>query len=257
MNFKRLPQICAFLMLGIMAIATASLIARKSLSASQQGEKQIPIKVVQLPLKDGAFPIEIRCEDARLSAPNKVDGFSCLVINNTSKKISALAAVYSVVIEGLTGESQESHLITNDFFVHPDIREARHLKLLPPGESRILQPPGPITFENGTVSSVEVHIDYVEFEDKTSTGPDTNGSKMINSMREGAARYKAWLVQQYKQNKMEEKTLTPMLENSDIPKELNFNGDPDLIEGARLYRRVMRSVYDTQGAAELRLYLNK
>ena len=97
----------------------------------------------------------------------------------------------------------------------------------------------------------------MEFEDKTSTGPDTNGSKMINSMRDGAARYKAWLVQQYKQNKMEEKTLTPMLENSDIPKELNFNGDPDLIEGARLYRRVMRSVYNIQGAAELRLYLNK
>jgi len=200
MNFKRLPKIFAFLMLGIMAVAAASLIARKSLSASQQGEKLIPIDVVQLPLKDGAFPVEVRCEDARLSAPNKVDGFSCLVINNTSKKISALAAVYSVVIQGPTGESRETHLMTSDFFVHPDISEARHLKLLPPGESRVLQPPGPITFETGTVNGVEIHIDYVEFEDKTFIGPNTNGSKMITSMREGAARYKAWLVQQYKRN---------------------------------------------------------
>lgn len=255
MSVKKLYKICAFLMMGVTAVAAASLIARKSISASQE-EKQIPIKVEQLPLKDGAFPVEVRCEDARLSAPNKIEGFSCLVINNTPKKISALAAVYSIVIEGPTGESQEAHLISSDFFVHPDIREARHLKLLPPGESRILQPSGPITFENGAVSNLAIHIDYVEFEDKTSIGPNSNGSKMINSMREGVARYKAWLVQQYKRNNMEENIITPMLDNPDIPKELNFNGDPDLIEGARLYQRVMRSVYNTQGAAELRRYLN-
>src|SRR5207237_10455016 len=121
-------------------------------------------------------------------------------------------------------------------------------------KTQLQKPHVQINLKKDTVINIEDKKKYKEYKYKTSTGPDTNGSKMINSMREGTARYNAWLVQQYKQNKMEEKTLTPMLENSDIPKELNFNGDPDLIEGARLYRRIMRSVYKIQGAGELRVY---
>lgn len=257
MNSMRVLKTFALLVAGATAIATASIIARKSLSASQPQERQLTVNVEQLTSGDGTFPVEMRCGDARSSALNRLDDFSCLVINNTSKKISALAVIYSVVIEGPKGESRETNLLTNDFVVHPDIQEARHLKLLPPGESRTLQPPGPVTFENGAVKRIETHIDYVEFEDKTSTGANTNGSKMITSMREGAARYKAWLVQQYKRNKMDEHAIAPLLEDSDLPKESNLDGDPDLAEGARLYRRIMRSVYATQGAAELKRYLNK
>ncbi len=257
MNLKKLPKVFAFLLSGMIAVASASLIANKSLSASQQEERQIPINATQLPLADGAFPVEIRCGSARSSAPNRLDEFSCLVINNTAKKISALAAIYSVVIEGPTGESRETSLLTYDFVNHPDIREAKRLKPLPPGESRTLQPSGPITFENATISSVEIHLDYVEFEDQTTTGPNTQAAKMIDSMREGAARYKAWLVQQYKRKKMEVNAVSELLENSDLPQELNFNGDPDLTEGARLYQRIMRKVYTSQGSAELKRYLNK
>jgi len=257
MNLKKLPKICAFLLSGMIAVASASLIANKSLGASQQEERQIPINTTQLPLEDGAFPVEIRCGDARSSAPNRLDEFSCLVINNTSKRISALAVIYSVGFDGSTGEARETNMITYDFVIHPDIREAKHLKLLPQRESRTVRPSGPVTFEVGTVSSVQAHIDYVEFEDKTSIGPNTQGSKMIDSMREGAARYKAWLVHQYKRKKMEANATAVLLENSDLPQELNFNGDPDMTEGARLYQRIMRKVYTSQGSAELKRYLNK
>lgn len=257
MSLMKLPKICAFLLAGMTAVASASLVADKSLSASQQGERRIPINATQLPPEDGAFPVEIRCGNARSSAPNRLDEFSCLVVNNTSKKISALAAIYSVVIEGPTGESRETSLLTYDLIHHPDIHEAKRLKLLPPKESRTLQPSGPITFEDATISGVEVHLDYVEFEDKTSIGPNTQGAKMIDSMREGAAKYKAWLVQQYKRKKMEADEVAALLENSELPPELNFNGDPDLAEGARLYQRIMRKVYASQGPAELKRYLNR
>lgn len=256
MNSRGLFKAFAFMAVGLAAASTASFVARKSLGASGQQERQVVITVEQLSAEKGAFPVEMRCGAARSSAPNKLDDFSCLVINNTSKKISALAAVYSVVVEGAGGESKESNLISYDFAIHPDIIEARHLKLLPPGESRTVQPSGSLTFEDVTVRRVEAHIDYVEFEDGTSMGVNANGSKMIKSMREGAARYKAWLVQQYRWNRMEENTVAPLLESADVPKDMD-GGDPNFAEGARLYKRIMRSVYAAQGAAGLKRYLNR
>lgn len=257
MNFKGLLKVCAFLMTGLVAVASATLIAYKSPNTPQQ-ERLIPATVNQLPPANGAFPIEMRCADVRSSAPNELDEFSCLVINNTQKRISALAVEYSIIIEGSGGTERETSLLTYDFASHPDLREAKHLKLLPPGESRGVEPSGPITFESGTVSGFEAQIAYVEFEDKTSIGSNTQGAKMINSMREGAAKYKAWLIQQYKRKGKEVQATASLLEDDgELPKELNFSNDPDLNEGARLYRRIMRSVYTSQGAAELKRYLDK
>jgi hypothetical protein len=199
----------------------------------------------------------MRCANVRSPVPNKVEPFSCLAINNTRKKISALAIQYSIVSEEAGGTDLETSLLTLDFAVHPDISEARHLKLLPPGESRTIGPAGPITFESDTPSGVEVRIDYVEFEDKTSIGSNTQGAKMIRSMREGAVKYKAWLVQQYKRKNMDDRGVAALLEDGELPKELNFGNDPDLNEGARLYRRIMRSVYTSQGAVELKRHLDK
>jgi len=257
MSFKGLLKVCAFLVTGLVAVASAALIAYKNPTASQR-ERLITVNAAQLPLENGAFPVEMRCEEARSPALNKLNEFSCLVINNTRKKISALAVVYSVIVDGGDGGAeQETNLLTSDFAIHPDVSEAKRQKLFSPRESRRVGPPGPIAFESGTVSGVEVHIDYVEFEDKTSIGPNTHGSKAIGSMREGAAKYKAWLVQQYKRSGMDEQSAAALLDAADLPKELNFDGDPDLSEGARAYRSIMRSVYTSKGGAELRRYLNK
>jgi hypothetical protein len=258
MHFKRLLlKACAFLIVGLAAVASAAVIAYKS-PASLQQERLLPVNATQLPLENGAFPVELRCEEARSPAPNKLNEFSCLVINNTRKKISALAIIYTVIVDsGGGGEEQETNLLTSDFAIHPDISEIKRQTLFSPRESRRVGPPGPVTFESGTVSGVNIRIDYVEFEDKTSIGPNTQGSKMIGSMREGAAKYKAWLVQQYKQGGMDEQATAALLDATDLPKELNFDGNPDLSEGARFYRRVVRSVYTSKGAAGLRHYLNK
>jgi hypothetical protein len=257
MSFKGLVlKVCAFILVGLVAVASAALIAYRSPTASQQ-ERLIPVDVTQLPLEDGAFPVEMRCEEAHSAALNRLDGFSCLVINNTRKKISALAVVYSVVVDDAGGIERESNLLTSDFAIHPDVTEAKRQKLFQPGESRRVGPPGPVTFESGAVSGVEAHVDYVEFEDKTSIGPNTHGSKTIGSMREGAAKYKAWLVQQYKRGGLGDQAMAVVLDAADLPQELNFGGDADLSEGARFYRTIMRGVYTSKGAAEMRRYLSK
>lgn len=256
MTLKTLLKAFAFLVVGLVAVASAALLAYKSPAVSPQ-ERVLPVSVTQLPLENGVFPVELRCQDVRSPAPNKVEAFSCLVINNTRKKISALALQYSIVTEDAGGTDLETSLLTFDFAIHPDISEARRLKLLPPGESRPVGPSGPVAFESGTVSGVEIRIDYVEFDDQTSVGPSTQGAKMIHSMREGAAKFKAWLVQQSKQKGMDDQATAALLEEGELPKELGFDGDPDLTEGAKLYRRIMRSVYTSQGAAGLKRHLNK
>lgn len=256
MTLKTLLKAITFLVVGLVAVASAALIAYKSPTASQQ-ERLLPANVTQLPLENGVFPVELRCEEARSSALNKLDGFTCLVINNTRKNISALAVEYSVVVDDTGGTERETSLLTNDFAIHPDVNEAKRQKLFQPGESRRVGPPGLVSFGSGTVTGVEVHIDYVEFEDKTFTGTNIHGSKAFGSMREGAVRYKEWLAQQYKRGGLDEQAMAALLDASDLPQELNFNGDPDLSQGARFYRSIMRGVYTSKGAAELKRYLSK
>jgi hypothetical protein len=253
MNFSGLRKVCGFLTVGLVAVASAALIAYKSPTAAQQ-ERLLTVAVTQLPLENGTFPVEMRCEEARSSALNKLDGFTCLAINNTGKKIAALAIVYSVIVDDT---ERESNLLTSDFAIHPDVNEAKRQKLFEPGESRRIGPPGAVTFDSGTVSGVEMHIDYVEFEDKTSAGPNIHGSKTIGLRREGAAKYKAWLVQQYRRGGIDDQALAALLEAPGLPQELNFGGEPELSEGARFYRSIMSSVYTSKGAAELKRFLNK
>jgi hypothetical protein len=256
MGLDGFMKLCAFLLTGLIAVTSAALISYKNHTPTQ-GAKLIPLIVSQLPVENGVFPVEMRCDEVRSPSPNKVNAFSCLAVNNTQKKVSALAIEYAILTEEPEGTGREASLLTFDFAIHPDISEARHLKLLPPGESRIIGPSGPTEFESGTVSGVEVRIDYVEFEDKSSIGSDSQGAKMVGAMRAGAAKYKAWLVRQYKQKGMDEQATAALLEEGELPGELSFGGDSDLAEGARLYRRIMRSVYTSQGAAELKRDLNK
>ncbi|HEX8685904.1 MAG TPA: hypothetical protein VF654_05360, partial [Pyrinomonadaceae bacterium] len=256
MSLKGLIKVSSFLMVGLMAVVSATMIAYKRPTPPRQERRRaIPVTVTQLPLEDGTFPVEVRCEEAPSSAPSRLDSFSCLVINNTRKKISAFAAVYTVSLDDSAGTERESNLLISDFAIHPDVTEAKHQKLFSPGESRRVGPPGPVTFESGTVSGVELHLDYVEFEDKTSIGLNTQSSKMISAMREGAAKYKAWLVRQYKRGGNNEQAVAGLIESSELPKEFD-SGDGDLREGAQFYRRLLLSIYTSKGNEELKRYLN-
>jgi hypothetical protein len=220
--------------------------------------KQIPVVVKQLPLVEGGLPVEVRCGLAHLTAPDTLESFSCMAINNTTKNIASLAAVYTVVTEG--GEEDESSitsLLTVDSLVHPDIRSARGLKMIQPGVMHPLQPPGPTSYEGENVARVELSIDYVEFEDGTTLGPDKHGSRAVKSTREGAAQYKTWLVQKYQLVKGNLDVITSMLEEPDLPAELQRGNNGNFTSGARRYRNFLRDAYQQRGVAELKKHLER
>jgi len=218
----------------------------------------MPIDAEQLPLENRVIPVEVRCENSHLTAPNRLEKFSCIAINNTKKNITALSSVLTVITENSRdGESRNVNLLYGDSYVHPDIREARHLKSTAPGEIRTIQPSGPTTFEDEVIVRIELKIDYVEFDNSTSIGSNSKGAQVVRSIREGASRYKQWLVKKYVFNKREVDTIVPLLQNSEIPPELQIGDDKNLREGAAIYRNLMRGVYERQGNAELKKFLDR
>jgi hypothetical protein len=96
----------------------------------------------------------------------------------------------------------------------------------------------------------------VEFEDKTTLGPDKNGSQIINSGREGAAKYKEWLVKMYRQEGRSVEAISALLNDEDYPPELGLN-DPGLRRGADFYRTRLREARAAQGAAEIKKLLEQ
>lgn len=240
----------------ITVVTTVTLKARNNQGFAPTDDKYIPIVTRQLLSDDGALPVEIRCGTAHLSAPDTLAGFSCMVINNTKKKISALSTSYTIITQKDGQVFLDTAFLSSDSFVHPDVREARRLKMVEPGTLSTFEPAGPITYENAIIKSIEFKIDYIEFEDNTSLGPNENGARIINTMRDGAARYKQWLKQKYARNKDLTNTIAPLLEDSEIPGELKLD-NMQLAEGARIYRKVMRNVYKTQGATALEKYLGR
>jgi hypothetical protein len=130
------------------------------------------------------------------------------------------------------------------------------MKPIVPGEERPVVKGGVMGYENALLKGLEIKIDYVEFKDKSTLGADTAGSRIISTMREGAANYKNWLVQQYKKNGDSVNAIVPILQSQDIPSELGFN-DMYLKEGARIYRKHMLDVYKMHGTDELERYLSR
>jgi hypothetical protein len=240
--------------------ATVACIVTLAARGNQNAEpfdKQLPVAVKQLTQAGSLLPVELRCGVARLTAPGTLESLPCMAINNSGKNIISLAASYTVVTERSGGgESLNTNLISVDSLLHPDIQSARGLKPVRPGAMHPLNPPGPVTYEGETITRIEFSIDYVEFEDNSSLGPDKHGSRAIKAVREGAARYKSWLVKMYHLNKHDTTRLTKALEESALPAGLQLGEDGDLNEGAQVYRRFMLRLLHDRGATEFKKYLD-
>lgn len=238
------------------AIATTALEVGSDQKPYKGGEFQLPVSTRQLPSDNGVISVELQCGVALLTAPNRLEDFSCILINRTNKPISALVAAYTIITEKDGKRSSDTSLLTLDSFIHPDVREARRLKNISSGEERTIQPAGPITYEGAEIKGVEVRMDYVEFEDKTTLGPNESGARVINLPREGAAKYKEWLVQKYRENGKSVNAITSLLQEDQLPSELNLN-EMLLIQGAKVYRKQMLNLYKAQGDTALEKYLNR
>lgn len=221
-----------------------------------QFEKQLRVTANQLSRVNGVIPVELKCENAELSAPNALENLPCAIKNNTNNYITAVTVAISLVLDKEGTTSTDSSFLTIETFVHPDFREEHKNNLIPPRGERPIQDL-PVSYDNAVIKGVMIQVDYVEFADNTTLGPNHAGSRIITDIRQGAAKYKNWLVQKYKQNGKSIDAIVPLLEPSQpFSEELGIsNGDQQ--EGARIYRNYARRSYEAKGPEALTKHLKQ
>lgn len=230
------------------------------LNTSGQAPNVVTIKVRQLPIDiaTNAPPAEILNPTALSKAKNEVEQFSCVVKNNTNKNITAVTLALTIILEEWGKEKPDTYLFTTDTLVHPDIKEERGLKDTEPGSSRLMQLPGPMSFTEGAIiKRITVEIRCIVFDDGSSLGYDLQGIAVtrIRLTREGAAKYKAWLEKQWREQRYSRDELIQKITSHTLPEgELPANS---LKEGADIYRRWLLRVYNSKGADAVITHLSK
>jgi len=251
MRLRTTIVIGLILLMGVAAVATTALQTRTNEDRNQVG-LQLPITVKQLQPENNDN-VELLCGTASITPPNILNGFECTLKNNTHKSITAANIIYSTVLQeaGLeTKDSRNQTLITN---FHPDFYEKE--KNIMPGESNSFRPAGVFTYHNAVIKGIEVYIDYVEFEDSTSMGPDVEGSKLIEDFRAGAVKYKSWLAKESKQKSIETLIQSTQSDEELQKPEIGLNNITQK-EGARRYGIGLRKLYKQRGPTEVQKYLS-
>ncbi|HEX8846043.1 MAG TPA: hypothetical protein VF791_15435 [Pyrinomonadaceae bacterium] len=243
-------------LVGLIVISTAVLRARSDQTTQQLGDSRIPIVTNQLPSESGVIPVELKCEDAELSAPNALKKLSCVIKNNTDKHIAAAAMNISITLEKEGQTSIDSSFLTIETLVHPDFRSEYRNNLIPPKGERPFQDL-PTNYGDAVIKGVTIRVDYVEFTDNSTAGLNQAGLRIITNIREGAVKYKEWLIRKYNQSGNSINAIVPLLEKDQpIPHDLDIrNGDQQ--QGVIFYRNYARKTYKTKGAEGLIKHLKQ
>ena len=218
--------------------------------------QQPPAVAKQLESEGVAPPVELLRPSARLSAENQLEEYSCIVKNNTEKVIVAFSLAWNIITEVAGKESSVRELQVNISFIHPDVQEDHKSGAIAPWAESPAEA-GPTYFEsNASVKRLVVSIDYVEFEDGTSLGPNLKGasSQQIAMVREGASRYKEWLGQMYAKTGRSPEMVLQLLQSESIPDDLNLS-NPEMKQGAYVYRTRMLKLYNTKGPVAIQRIL--
>lgn len=240
-----------FFRLTVLALMALSLwvLTRRGAEATYE-ERRVPVRVArQLDPSGAPLPVELRCGEARLTAPGQLAGFDCALRNNTGKGITAANAIYSITVEQDGQVSQESFNSFVETLGEPEFKGAN--EPIAPGEEVTVGSSGPTTYARAAIKDVEIRIDYVEFDDRSALGPDKNGSQIIGDFRAGARRFREWLTRKYKQDGGTADAILPLLEKDRaLPAELEALA-PGQAMGAGSYRNRLLSIYQKRGGAEV------
>jgi hypothetical protein len=104
------------------------------------------------------------------------------------------------------------------------------------------------------VTNIKASIDHIEFDDGTIIGPDSGGSRVVKSQREGARKYKEWLVAQYNQTHSISGIVSLLGQGEDLPQNVGLR-DSNEENGARIFREQERQVYERKGATTIQKHL--
>lgn len=181
-----------------------------------------------------------------MPAPNKLDGLSCVIKNNTTRNIAAATLAVSITVEKDGSETADTGYLTVETFLHPDFHEEHRNNLIRPGAEYPVRD-APVSYDDAVVKGVMLRIDYVEFEDRTSSGPNTAGSRIISEMRAGAAKYKSWLRGKFDRGGGSAEAVVSAIESQSLPEDEIGITSGHQSEGAVLYRNYARRAYKAKG----------
>jgi len=241
----------AIAFIGATIFGFTALTASKPTARQTDASLLAPV-VKPLRLTNGAVVVDLRCGEVLLLTSSRLEKFSCTLTNNTEKPILAANIEYSIIVESGGKNVTETRFHTLDTYIDPDLYDPN--KAIQPGAERNIEPPGPMYFDNSVVKGIEVRIEYVEFDDKTTAGDSKKGAEVIADIRAGAAKYKRWLVQKYSEHGRSAEALIPLLQqNLPMPNELNIKKQNEEL-GARAYRTRLSVIAETKGASEITQY---
>jgi hypothetical protein len=240
----------------VVAGLTYAIAVSKAKVSHDQKPFQRPVATVsQLPVENGIIPVEIQREKVHLLAPNQIEDVYCTVVNNTNKGITAVTVAYAVEIVQNGKESTAPDYLTFDTIVHPDIQAIHGAKPVAPGSFRVVENGGTTFDPSAEVKGIQLSIDYVQFEDGTSIGPNKQGERIIASMRNGAAKYKAWLKDQYDKNSKSASAILPLLGADKLPADIQYDNTFQR-QGAMIYRIHLRQHFEHADVSRVEQILN-
>jgi hypothetical protein len=222
---------------------------------NQRSATFLPVTVKQLAIEDGVVPVELRCDNARLSAPNSIEKLSCVLKNNSNRSIIAGTISILVTVEHEGTMEIVSTYDSFDTFLQSDFHIDHPTNSIPPGgEYRLDQLSA--SYGDAVVKEISESIDYIEFRERKPVGPNVAGSRIISDVREGAAKYKSWLVREHRRNPTALDRTVEILNNSEAvsPTEIDFQ-NPNERQGADMLRKYLLRVYRSQGVNGLIRYL--
>ncbi len=236
------------------AVAATAPQAREAQGGGGAGGSELAVAVRQLPAEGGVIPVELRCEPARLISPNSIEPRLCFLKNNTNKLIAAVALAYSITTEKNGKEATGISYLTAETLVHPDLRADRLDNRVGPGRELPIRDSATTYEDDAVVKGIEVWIDYVEFDDQTAAGPNRVGSRIVSDIRAGAAKYKAWLVDKYRQSGNSVAAVVPLLDTHLRREELGIRSGEEE-HGAIAYQNHARRLTREKGPQGLDRFL--
>jgi hypothetical protein len=233
---------------GVIVIATTSLAARGVRNARQGGVLQIPVVIEQMPADKG---VGLHCGPARLSSPDTLESFSCAINNRTGGRIRSFSIIFTIVGERDGEELRSSRFTAYDMLIHPDFNNSPSDKTIPPGGEYTLGAAGPTTIADVVIKKVEVKIDHVELHGGVTLGANERGLSIVARRREGAAKFKQWIRQNYQGGGRSVNAIVPLIQQTpDSPAAIGLD-EVGLEQGAEMYRMLLLKRYNAHGAAGL------
>lgn len=231
-------------------VLVPTLLVSESKSQNEKSFTQTEIPVVVTPLKDGdeVVAVDIQCEPVLIEKPDTLENYACYFVNRTNKSIRAFGIMHSVVFDTHGTPGRTSRLNVADTYIHPDMLDMK--KAVAPGDKSFIGPPGPIIQRGSVFTALELAALYIEFSDGTTVGTHSESVELITAMREGAARFKDTVRQEYLNKGRSVNAILPRLQEK-------FTGDDQQSwnvfkrTGANGYRRFLQTKYDKDGSAAL------